>query len=221
VLPVARENIVTRISRLLIGCAAIGAAYVLATPAAHADMILGYQLTGPGTTTGSGTVNMPAQPGSTFYGDTFTAPTTTISGSTFGFYDDFVFQVATGTVDSLTTSINLGTLLAINDLQVRIYSLAGNSPPVLGTPAGGAIDGWSTAINYAPGLTGMQALFQPTTLQAGTYVLEIRGNVTGANGGSYSGVLNLAPVPVPAALPLLLSGIGLLGAAAGRRRMPA
>jgi hypothetical protein len=52
-----------------------------------------------------------------------------------------------------------------------------------------------------------------TLLAPGSYVLEIRGNVTGSAGGSYSGVLNLAPapVPLPAALPLLLSGIGLFG----------
>jgi hypothetical protein len=56
-----------------------------------------------------------------------------------------------------------------------------------------------------------------TTLAAGTYVLEIRGNVTGTSGGGYGGVLNLTPVPLPAALPLLLSGLGLIGAAARRR----
>jgi hypothetical protein len=50
-----------------------------------------------------------------------------------------------------------------------------------------------------------------TMLNAGTYVLEVRGNVVGSAGGSYSGNLNLVPTPLPAALPLLLSGIGLLG----------
>ena len=49
------------------------------------------------------------------------------------------------------------------------------------------------------------------TLAAGTYVLEVRGMATGTSGGSYSGTLNVAPVPLPATLPLLLSGLGLLG----------
>ncbi len=57
----------------------------------------------------------------------------------------------------------------------------------------------------------MQTVLSPTTLSAGTYVLEVRGNVTGTAGGGYSGVIDLQPVPVPAALPLMLSGLGLLG----------
>jgi hypothetical protein len=199
-------------------CAALGAT-VLAAPAARADMVLGCQEVGPANIVSCpGTVNAPPNPGSTFYGDTFTAPTATITGTSFGFYDDFVFTIGSGSVDSLTSSINLGALQQISDLQVRLYSLSGNTLPVLGTPAGGAIDAWSSSITYAPGLTGMQAVLQPTTLSSGTYVLEVRGNVTGTSGGAYSGVLNLTPVPLPAGLPLLLSGVSMLGAWIGRRR---
>jgi hypothetical protein len=43
-------------------------------------------------------------------------------------------------------------------------------------------------------------------------VLEIRASSVGTAGGSYSGVVNLTPVPLPAALPLLFSGLGLFGA---------
>jgi hypothetical protein len=57
----------------------------------------------------------------------------------------------------------------------------------------------------------MFTVLDPTTLTAGSYVLEIRGEVTGSSGGTYTGSLNLNPVPLPAALPLLLSGLGLLG----------
>jgi hypothetical protein len=57
-----------------------------------------------------------------------------------------------------------------------------------------------------------------TTLSSGSYYLEVRGNVDGTSGGSYSGTLNIAPVPLPAALPLLLSGFGLLGGLVRRRR---
>ena len=56
-----------------------------------------------------------------------------------------------------------------------------------------------------------------TMLNAGSYVLEVRGNVTGSAGGSYSGSLNLVPTPVPAALPLLLSGLGIFGGAVRSR----
>jgi hypothetical protein len=48
----------------------------------------------------------------------------------------------------------------------------------------------------------------PLTLTSGSYVLEISGTTTGTNGGRYTGTLNLNTVPLPAALPLLLSGLG-------------
>jgi hypothetical protein len=69
-------------------------------------------------------------------------------------------------------------------------------------------------------------VLQPTTLAAGTYVLEVRGSLLAGDGvpgssGSYSGVLNLTPVPLPAGLPLLLSGVSMFGAWISRRRVSA
>jgi hypothetical protein len=200
---------------LAAGMAAVGSA-------AQADMILGYQEVGPnGPVTGSGTVNAFALGQSAFYGDTFSAPTTTITRSPspgWGFYDDFIFSIpANASADSVTSTINLGSL-SISNLEVRLYSLSGNTPPVLNTPVGGAIESWSSPLNGGPGITGTVNVLDADNLATGSYVLEVRGNVTGSTGGSYSGTLNVDPVPLPAALPLLLSGIGLLGAAARRRR---
>jgi len=183
---------------------------------AGASLILGYQETASGTT-GSGTVNAFSLPESAFYGDTFTAPTTTIPTSPspgWGFYDDFLFSVPMGAAtDSITSTINLGTL-SISNLEVRLYNTSGNPTlPVLGSPSGGAISSWSNPIS---GGTGSYSVLN-ATLDPGTYVLEVRGDVTGANGGSYSGTINATAVPLPAALPLVLSGIGLLGAMARRR----
>lgn len=129
----------------------------------------------------------------------------------FSFYDDYIFTVANSTIDSATTEINLGTL-SIANLEERIYSIdpSSHSPPMLSNPTGFQT-AWSTPITFqASHETGMTTVLSPTTLNGGTYVLEIRGNVTGADGGTYSGVLNLQPVPLPAALPLLFSGLGLL-----------
>jgi hypothetical protein len=182
---------------------------------------IGWSLTSGGLT-GTGQTNTPTVPGSDFYGNTFTSPTSTIAGSPapgFGFYDDFLFTIDSAVISSITSTINLGSILGINNLQVRLYNAAGNSPlPVLGPPVGGVIDAWSTPINYSPGMTGIVSVLDAVILQPGTYVLEVRGNVFGSSGGSYAGTINLAPtVPLPAALPLLLAGLGLLGAVARQR----
>lgn len=149
----------------------------------------------------------------------------TPSGSTssYAFYTDFVFTVAPNSFDSLTSSINLGTALAVNGLQARLYDYVVGSTQNLTLPSfhptGTILDSWSTAVNLAPGLTASTAVIQPTTLSAGTYVLEIRAASVGTSGGSYSGTLNLTPVPLPAALPLLLSSLGGFGLFARRRKL--
>lgn len=172
---------------------------------------------------GSGVVTPLAVPGSSTYGHTFTAPTTTIPGSAggFGFYDDFVFTIAGATTNSITSTIDFSGLLQITNLQVRLFNASGNTFPVLTAPAGcpgvgcTLINAWSSPVSYGP-TTGTVAVLPGSLLGAGTYVLEVRGKVVGAAGGSYSGVLNLAPVPVPAAA--WLFGSGVVGLLATRRR---
>jgi hypothetical protein len=185
-------------------------------PPAHAAMMaMNCQVIGSGAATCSGSPTAFTVPGSAFYGDTFSAPTPQVTGAPagYGFYDDFIFSIPTGAAaDSITSTISLGSTSAINNLDVRLYSLTGNAPPVLGTPSGTVVDGTVTSVN------GGMVDTLSTTLAAGTYVLEVRGNATGS-ASSYSGTLNVAPVPLPATLPLLLSGLGFLGGAL-RRRTP-
>lgn len=167
-----------------------------------------------GGTSSSGITTTLSVPGSYTYDHTFFAPTTTISGSSYGFYDDFIFTISSASASSITSTIDLGNVLQISALQARLYQPApGEALPVLGKPSNGAIDAWSLAVG--PGV-GTVNIISPTALSAGTYVLELRGNVTGSSGGSYSSVLNLAPVPVPAALWLFASAFG--GLASLRRR---
>src|SRR5215470_9522237 len=149
--PDARGGSMIRLRRpllLALGAAAAGA--LVAAPASAA-MMLGYEETGPGTITGAGTVNVFSVPGSDFYGDTFTAPTAQITGAPagFGFYDDFIFSIGTGAAaNSITSTISLGNVLSITNLDVRLYSVTGNAVlPVLGTPAGGAIEATQTSIS--------------------------------------------------------------------------
>lgn len=158
----------------------------------------------------------PAGGGSYLYSDAFNQPNTgNVSGTTFGFYDAFVFSIGAGTVDSITSTLDLGKFLGITNLQVRLYNLTANTDNVTGVPTGGAIDAWSTPLNFGTGLSGTVSVLPTTTLGAGTYVLQVRGTVTGSAGGAYGGVLNIVPVPLPATLPLLLSGLAALGV--GRR----
>lgn len=189
-----------------------------------ATMPLSFSRTAAGTT-GPGTVTPLAVPGSYTYGNSFGNLTTTLytpaggpsAGINFEFYDAYVFTISGANVSSISSTITLGNIFAIDNLQARIYNTAGNpTVPVLGMPVGGAFDGWSDS--YSAGSnTVTVAIIDDIPLAAGTYVLELRGSVSGLAGGSYSGVLNANAVPVPAAAWLMGSAlVGLAGI--GRRR---
>jgi hypothetical protein len=194
-------------------------------PVASAAIDLTHSFVSSTTDTGNNIIDVLPVPGSFAYTHSFNAPTSTIPGSPgagFGFYDDFVFQISSASTNSVTSTIDIPGYLGINGLQVRLYNAAGNSFPVLGAPVGcpgvgcTLIDAWSTAIPVGYGSTLTYAVLPTTVLSAGTYVLEVRGNVVGLAGGSYSGVLNIAPVPVPATL--WLFGSALAGLVAVRRK---
>ena len=57
------------------------------------------------------------------------------------FYDEFLFSIQTNTVDSITSTINLGSMLGINNLQTRLYS---GTVTTTGTPDG-LLQAWSAA----------------------------------------------------------------------------
>jgi hypothetical protein len=138
------------------------------------------------------------------------------------FQDDFVFSTPGATVTTATIalpSVSMGgTTTGITDLQVRIiYAVyAGspvNGPPTVGNPVGGTlVDAWE---NINP--NGTFSVTMPTALTGGEYILQIRGEAA-TNGGSYGGTISFTPAPLPAGLPLLLSGLALLGCAAATRR---
>jgi hypothetical protein len=52
------------------------------------------------------------------------------------------------------------------------------------------------------------------SIAAGNYILQIRGEA--AAGSTYSGTITFTPVPLPGTVIMLLSGLGLLGAALRR-----
>ena len=187
--------------------------------ASAAQLSLGYETTASGTVINSLTPNVPAA--ASFFGNSFAAPTTPVAGSGSpgdGFYDAFLFAVPAASIDSITTSIDLLNVASISNLQVRLFDFGLNPTPNEPNPLNGpVIDATWNHIPLPQGGTETIDVLPMTTLTAGTYVLEVRGNVTGTLGGSYSGTLNVAPVPLPAGLPLLLAGLGMLGGATRRR----
>jgi hypothetical protein len=210
-----RINKITTLASL----AAAGLCLVPAGNASATEMNLSYEETSSGVITGNGAGTVFTQlPATDSYSNSLGAMTGSVPGTPgFNFYDDYVFTVAATAVDSLTSEVNLATL-SLGNLEERVYSIGGNPTlPVVGTPDGFQT-AWTSPVTFGAGTeTGMFTVLNPTTLTGGTYVLEIRGDVTGAAGGSYSGTINLNPVPLPAAFPLLLSGLGLLGGLARKR----
>jgi hypothetical protein len=164
-----------------------------------------------GCTTGT-TPSVLSTPGAYTYGNASLLPASSsggiITGSAYpsgytgaSFYDAYVFTIGNSQGDSISSTINLGSAFQIGNFEERLYSYTGTAPTV--GAISGALDFWT----LPAGSTGTVAVLPSTVLPAGTYVLEVRGDVTGSSGGSYSGTLQLSPVPLPAAAWLLLSGI--------------
>jgi hypothetical protein len=139
-----------------------------------------------------------------------------------GFLDSYVFTVPTAISNAALISLNLGTTLGLDDLSMRIYdysSTDGYLVNVAGPVASGLlVDAWSQSSNASSGNYIASTSIAPKGLAAGTYVLEVAGLETGGVSGTYQGSLNVEPVPLPATLPLLVGGLGILTSAIRRRR---
>jgi hypothetical protein len=194
----------------------LGLLGALAAPAWSSAIPLNYETNGSGTTQYSNIAQVLGS-GSYTYANTVPFTSGVVPGTTSGFYDDIIFTIGANQLDTIATTIDLLGVLGINDFQVRLFSVPDASAPgTTGNPGASLIDAWTNSVNCGTGCTGTVAFVSPTSFGAGTYDLQVRGTAL-SGGGSYSGVLNLTPVPVPAALPLLLSGLGLLGRLKRRR----
>jgi hypothetical protein len=201
--------------------ASLAFAFSLHAAGVQAALVLGAQtlnVGGSNVTTGSGTVNVLLAPNVETLGNTLPGGLSNLiappaSAANYNFYDDYLLSVPNGSAAAIATSFSFGTLFNIDQLQMRLYS--GNTP-TLGTPAGVTIQSWSSPIS-AGTFSGTVVSLPETLLASGNYVLEVRGLVTGTAGGSYTGQLAVAPVPVPAALWLMGSALGLVGAASRAR----
>jgi hypothetical protein len=166
--------------------------------------------------TNLGTVNPSAH--TSFANAAVTVGTTVVGPIAYNFLDKFNFSLVTqADVASIVATINFTAgpggppLFGISDLQVNLRRVLPSSSLLLVS--------WLTVTTPAPGLQQVVALTPTTLLTAGDYSLEVRGVLT--EPGSYSGsLIAMAPtvVPLPAALPLLMLGLGAIGAAGLRRR---
>lgn len=127
------------------------------------------------------------------------------------FVDNYTFTITGASADSVSSTINLSNVLGISGLQAVFFS---GGPASLGSLLETS---WVSSINVG-NTTVSTAILNPITLAAGTYTLQVSGSVLGTSGGSYSGVLNLAPVPEPESYAMLLGGLGLLGLMVRRRK---
>lgn len=150
-------------------------------------------------------------PASLTYGNSFTGLSTGVT-----FFDDYIFTIADGSANSVTSSINLDSIFQLSDLSARLYT---GSTHYTGLAVPGTLmEVWGTVANFSPTVSATTVVLNPLSLSAGTYTLQIKGIVTGLYGGSYAGVLNIAPpVPEPETYAMLLAGLGLIGFISRRR----
>lgn len=155
-----------------------------------------------------GSVDLPF---SRIYGTTFNAPQAL--GDVF--FENYAFTIADGSFNSVTANFNLANFLSISNVQARLFA---GAPGVVGSAPVSAptiVQAWSSPVS---GGLGTINVIDRTSLSAGSYVLEVRGTVTGSSGGSYSGLLNVTPVPEADGIALALAGFGVLGFVRARRK---
>jgi hypothetical protein len=121
------------------------------------------------------------------------------------FEDSYLFSFTEPvSLFNTTVSNNLTKILGIEDGMVTLYKEAGAVDVALGSFA---FDDKSGAISYAFGAQG-----------AGDYYYLVTGEGVGTRGGFYSVSSTVTPVPEPETYAMMLSGLGVIGFLALRRR---
>lgn len=199
-------------------CVLIG---LLSTPAVWATPVnLNWSTTASGSTSTSVVPTLLSVPGAYNFGNSLPGLSTNVPSTSFEFFDDFIFTVGSANVTSVTTAVDISNIVGVSNLQVRLFTVPdATAPGTTGTPSGTLIAAWNNPFTCGSGCTGINAIIPLQAIAAGTYDLQISGN-TEPFGGSYSGMLTTAPVPVPASAWLLVSGLIGLGIL-GRKRSAA
>ena len=111
----------------------------------------------------------------------------------------FLFPAGALTGSGSAISIDVGTILNIDNIQVSLLDAA------LNPLAWGSMGDTSVLFN------------QPLTAGS-SYSFRVTGNAFGSAGGTYAFLASAAPVPEPAAIALMLAGMGVVGSIVRRRR---
>jgi len=132
-------------------------------------------------------------------------------GATFGkgnkdntFADKYTFTT-TGVnyVDSLISSIAKNSAKGLDITGFALFTSTGSLIADGEQENTGKIDLWSLSVE---------------SLAAGSYYVQVSGNLVSKDSGSYGANLNLAPVPEPETYGMIIAGLGILGFLARRRK---
>jgi hypothetical protein len=142
------------------------------------------------------------------------------SGAPWNFQDNILFDTSGAKVQAQASAL----LTNVSDLQIRIIALdnpaTGNPFDITSAANASALLGGSTVVTIENGWTNFTAgpidytATMLNAIPAGDYILQVRGEAQA--GSSYSGTISFTPVPLPSTLIMLLSGLGLVGAAGAR-----
>lgn len=123
------------------------------------------------------------------------------------FVDWFAFAVGDSYYNSITATLSLAKTFGIDHLNTSLYSgTLVNNQPVIGN-----LIAMGSNTQFVIGNSVQTTSIVPHTyLHGGNYLIKVSGMVTGSFGGSYTGIGNVAPVPLPSSLSLLALSLGLI-----------
>ena len=118
--------------------------------------------------------------------------TGTVPAGSFTDTYNFTFPLTGSTASESAVSVNVGTILGINNIAVSLYT-AGNVLVATGITAGSSA-----------------SLFNVPLAAGAPYYYRVTGTGTGSSGGVYSFLASATAVPEPGTYAMMLAGLGIV-----------